>query len=266
MVSPRAQRAPSANRPAIRPSFVPRSAFRLALMGLGVSALTVSSSCAHHARLAPDGPAQRFQADASRVTKIEFEDDFVEGRLVLQALPLGSATRGPLRAKLLGYLLGPSVPLTAERLRQEATELGNTDVFDRVYDSLRDAANLFEPTELWDRPEQAVTAPERDLLAKGARLVLALFGPRGAEQQTALALALLGTVDPKNSEWTDRLEKLLSWSDELGASASDTRGRRNPTAVELLQSALTDWPAPHIADRLVRLLSERRQRFASILG
>src|SRR4051812_35804310 len=87
------------------------------------------ASCAHHPGLAPNGPAQRMQADASRVGAVQFEDDFVEARLVLQALPLGSRERAPLRAKLITYLLGPMKGLSADKLRQEATELGNTDVF-----------------------------------------------------------------------------------------------------------------------------------------
>jgi tetratricopeptide (TPR) repeat protein len=38
------------------------------------------------------------------------------------------------------------------------------------------------------------------------------------------------------------------------------------TAVDLLQTVLADWPTPAVADRLAALLSDRRQKFASILG
>jgi tetratricopeptide (TPR) repeat protein len=229
-----------------------------------LGAVIFAASCAHHPGLAPDGPTQRLQADASRVGQVQYEDDLVEGRLVLQALPLGSPARGPLRAKLVSYLLGPMVGLSADRLRQEATELGNTDVFDRIYDSLRDAANLFEPEDLWATPV-SVSVAERDLLANSSRLVLALFGPRGAEAQTALALGVLATIDPQNREWTDRLDRVMAWMDEAGA-AGEGGGRRNLTAVDLLQTVVGDWPTPTVADRLANLLSDRRQKFTSILG
>jgi tetratricopeptide (TPR) repeat protein len=227
-------------------------------------AITLGVSCAHHRGLVPDGPSQRLQADAARVGVVQYEDDMVEGRLVLQALPLASPARGPLRGKLVSYLLGPMASLSPDRLRQEATELGNTDVFDRIYDSLRDAANLFEPADLWATPAMIGPA-ERELLGATARLVLGLFGPRGAEAQTALALAVLATTDPGNREWTDRLDRLLAWMDEAGATG-DGGGRRSLTAVDLLQTVLADWPTPAVADRLATLLSDRRQKFASILG
>src|SRR3569623_2043713 len=123
---------------------------------LGATLLLTASiglgACAHHPGLAPNGPAQRMQAAASRVGPVQYEDDFVEGRQVMQALPLGSPERAPLRAKLVTYLLGPMKGLSADKLRQEATELGNTDVFDRIYDSLRDATSLYEPQELCATP------------------------------------------------------------------------------------------------------------------
>ena len=222
------------------------------------------ASCAHHPGLAPNGPTQRMQADASRVGAVQFEDDFVEGRLVMQALPLASRERAPLRAKLVTYLLGPMKGLSADKLRQEATELGNTDVFDRIYDSLRDATNLYEPEELWATPV-AISPPERELLAATARLVVGLFGPRGAEAPTALALNVLATIEPQDREWSERIDKLLAWMDEAGA-AGEGASRRSLTAVDLLESVLGDWPTPVVADRLAGLLADRRQKFASILG
>src|SRR5437868_3999331 len=141
------------------------------------------SSLTHHIvgrRATTVGP----QPDAARVGAVEYEDDLVEGRLVLQALPVESTARAPLRAKLVTYLLRPLANLSADQLRQEARDLGNTDVFDRIYDSLRDAVNLYEPVDLWGRPD-GISAAERDLLARSSRLVLALFGPRGAEAQSA---------------------------------------------------------------------------------
>src|SRR5205823_88902 len=119
---------------------------------------------------------------------------------------------------------------------------------------LRDAVNLFEPVDLWGGPE-GISPAERDLLGRSARLVLALFGPRGAEAQSALGLGVLIAVEPQNSEWTSRFDKVLDWTDQAG-TAGEGGARRNLTAVDLLQSVLGDWPAPQVADRLVRLLSD----------
>src|SRR3569832_1406181 len=105
------------------------------------------ASCAHHPGLAPNGPAQRMQADASRVGPVQYEDDFVEGRLVMQALPLGSRERAPLRAKLITYLLAPMKGLSADKLRQEATELGNTGGGGRGGGARRGAAGRGGPRE-----------------------------------------------------------------------------------------------------------------------
>ena len=221
------------------------------------------ASCAHRGAVAPQGPAQRFQDAADRVGGITFEDESVEARLVFQALPATSPARAPLRAKLTRYLLAPVSVLDADHLRQEAGELGTTDVFDRVFESLRDACNLYEPRELWAEPSQ-IPSEERALLVRTARLVLSLFAPRGAESQSALALAVLVTIDPTTREWSERFDKLLAWTDEAGLGAEGA-ARRGLTAVDLLQSVLGDWPAPAVADRLTALFIERQRHFSAIL-
>jgi tetratricopeptide (TPR) repeat protein len=206
----------------------------------------------------------RFQAAATRLANIRFEDEFVEARLVLQALPGSSPERVPLRSRIVRYLLQPVERLDADKLRQEARDLNTTDVFDRIYESLRDAANLYEPRDLWTTPAPAIPEEDRRLLAAGGRLVLTLFAPRGAEQPSALALAVLQTIDPANREWSERLDKLLAWTDEAG-SVLEGNTRRNVTAVDLLQSVLGDWPSPAIADRWAQLYKNRQQRLASLL-
>lgn len=206
----------------------------------------------------------RFQAAATRLATIRFEDEFVEARLVLQALPATSAERGPLRTRIARYLLEPLLRLDAGRLRQEARDLNTTDVFDRIHECLRDAANLYEPEELWASPAPAVPEEDRKLLVASARLTLALFSPRGAEQPSALALAVLQALEPQNREWEDRLDKLLAWTDEAG-SALEGASRRTVTAVDVLQAVLGDWPTPAVADRLTKLFIQRQQRLASIL-
>src|SRR5450432_1069060 len=219
--------------------------------------------CAHRGIPAPEGPGQRFQVAAGRLGGLEFEDEAVEARLVFQALPASSPERAPLRAKLARYFLQPLVALDASRLRQEARDLGTSDVFDRIFESLRDACNLYEPQELWAQPP-AIPPGELELLNRSAQLVLSLFGPRGAESQSALALAVLVTIDPGAREWSERFDRLLAWTEEAGFGA-ENGPRRSLTAVDLLQSVLGDWPAPGVADRLTALYVERQRRFSSIL-
>jgi tetratricopeptide (TPR) repeat protein len=228
-----------------------------------LAATCALAACAHWRAAAPEGPGRRFQTAASQVGTIHFEDESVEARLLFQALPVNSPERAPLRANLTRYLLQPLAALEANRLRQEARELGSTDIFDRLFESLRDACNLYEPKELWAQPT-TVPAAERELLGRAARLVLAVFAPRGAEAQSALALAVLVTVEPERREWTDRFDRLLTWTDEAGF-ASENGPRHSITAVDLLQSVVGDWPAPGVADRLARLYVERQRRFSSIL-
>jgi tetratricopeptide (TPR) repeat protein len=223
------------------------------------------AACSHAGTPPPSGPGARFQAEAARLAEVQFEDQFIEARLVLQALPPGSPQRPPLREKLVRYLLGPLAPLDAERLRREAREIDSDDVYDRVHESLRDAAALYEPSDLTKTPP-AISAAERQLLAHAARLVVALFSPRGAEPQVALALAVLASVNPESPEWTERSERLLAWIDEASTAATESSmPRRGASSVDVLQVVLADFPSPAAADRLAALYSDRQQRFSTIL-
>jgi len=225
--------------------------------------LSTVPSCVHAPAPAPSGPGKRLQATASQVSEVRFEDEFVEARLILQALPLDSDQRPPLRAKLLRYLMTPLLPLNADRVRREATDLGSTDVFERIFEALRDGAGLYEPDELWSA-SLSMPADEKNLLAQAARLSLSIFAPRGAEPEAALSLAVLMTVEPQNHEWGDKFDRLLAWSDEVGASAEPGL-RQSASAVELLQAVLSDWPVPAVANRLSELYTTRQKQFFSIL-
>lgn len=228
------------------------------------------ASCAHRGAAPPAGPGQRFQVEAGRVAAVRFEDEFVEARLVLQALPARSPERAPLRNKLVRYLLQPLWGLDAERLRREARELDSDDVYDRILDSLRDAAGLYEPEDLWTAPT-TIPGDERELLGRAARLVVALFSPRGAEPQVALALAVLVTVAPEVPDWRERMERVLAWTEEAATATEGGRGLRRSaslstaTAVDLLQGVLGDWPSPDVARRLAKLYTDRQHKFSSIL-
>jgi tetratricopeptide (TPR) repeat protein len=232
---------------------------------IGLAALAVVS-CAHRSGPPPSGPTRQLLSDAARIGRVAFEDDFQEARLVLQALPTGAPERHALRERLLHYLLDPVVSLRADVLRREVTELENDDVYERVHGCLRDALGLFEPTELWASPS-TISAAERALLEPAARLVVALYSPRGADQQVALGTAVLATLaggTPAAREWNDRLDQLVRFSDEA-AAASDSGFHRPPGAIEALEAAASDWPSPAVVERLDALYVQRQKKLASAL-
>jgi tetratricopeptide (TPR) repeat protein len=239
----------------------------VALAGLVALVALAGGACAHHAGPPPSGPAKQLLADASHIERIGFEDDYQEAKLVLQALPVGAGERALLRGKLLHYLVDPLLALKPEALRREVTELENDDVYDRIHDSFREALGLFAPSEL-ARAATDVSPAERALLDPAARLVVSVFSPRGADQQVALATAVLATLaapgTPDAKEWSDRLDQLVRWSDEA-ARASDSGFRRPPGAVEALEAAAGDWPAPAIVTRLDALYVQRQKALASAL-
>jgi tetratricopeptide (TPR) repeat protein len=224
------------------------------------------ASCAHRAGWAPTGPAKLLLADASHIGRIAYEDDFQEARLVLQGLPSGVPERRDLRGKLLHYLLDPLLVLKPETLRREVTELENDDVYDRINESFRDALGLFDPSEIANAAA-AISPSERALLDSVAHLVVAVYSPRGADQQVALASAVLATLaggTPDGREWNERLDQLIRWSDEA-ARNSDSGFRRPPGAVEALEAAANDWPAPSVVERLDTLYVQRQKTLASAL-
>src|SRR6185295_7615415 len=179
-------------RPRSLPTGSPRSALPVVLV-VGLSS-ALAAGCAHKMSAAPAGPQKELQAAATQIRTVAFEDDFIEARLVFQALPPGVPERSRLREALVRYLLQPIVALPATELRREARDLENDDVFDRIFESFRDELGLYDPVELWTSdPRTKISPAEQDLLGRAARLVLALFSPRGADTQVALAVAALST-------------------------------------------------------------------------
>jgi len=220
--------------------------------------------CAHQQPPAPAGPGKAIAGEASRVGAIAYEDDFAEARLIFQALPLTSPERVPLRGKLLHYLLDPVLALDPAALRRESRELESDDTYDTVFESFRDALALFDPAELWSQPAR-ITAEERRLLQPAAERVIDLFSPRGGDQQATLGLALLATLSPERGEYGDRLDQVVRWTDEASTIEDRGVGRRSSSAVDALESALGDWPAPAIVSRLDALYVERQKQFSSAL-
>jgi tetratricopeptide (TPR) repeat protein len=235
-------------------------AVRLLFALLGLAALP--AACAHHGPPAPAGPTRQLVGEAERIKQVTYEDDFQEARLVLQALPPGAPQRLALREKLLHYLLDPVLALKLEPVRREVRDLESDDVYDRVNESFRDALGLFDAAEL-----SRLTPAERNLVMPAARFVVAVFSPRGADQQVTLATAVLATLaagTPEGREWNDRLSELVRWTDEAG-NATEPGLRRAPGAVEALEAALGDWPAPVVVERLDAFYTERQKRFTEAL-
>jgi tetratricopeptide (TPR) repeat protein len=229
---------------------------------LGAVVTVLPAACAHKGPPPPSGPTRQLAGEAARISHVNYEDDFQEARLVLQALPPEAPERVTLREKLLHYLLDPVLALKVEPLRREVRELESDDVLDRVNDSFRDALGLFDASEL-----PRITPAERALIVPAAKLVVAVFSPRGADQQVTLATAVLATLlagSPEGREWNDRFGELVRWTAEAGSN-SDAGLRRAPGAIEALEGALADWPAPIVVERLDSLYTERQKRFAEVL-
>jgi tetratricopeptide (TPR) repeat protein len=220
--------------------------------------------CAHQGGTAPAGPGRALASEAGNLGAITYEDDFLEGRLIFQALPTGAPERLALRAKLLHYLLDPVLALKPGQLKRETQELENDDVYDVVFESFRDALALYDPSELWSQPAR-ISAEEARLIRPAAEMVAALFSPRGGDQQVALALAALATLTPDARDVQQRLDEVLRWTDEASMIAERGVSRRASSAVDILEGSLGDWPAPVVVRRLDGLYTDRQRQFSSVL-
>lgn len=237
------------------------------LAALALATALLASSCGHFGR----GPrplsrsAQRYANEASAITKVAFEEDFLEARLVFQALPLEARERGTLRLRLLRYLLGPIAPLDTNRIRKDPFFFGANDELDRVYDSFRDALDLVAPAELWGRGG-GLTAEERALLEGAAMVVIGVFSPRGNELAVATGLYVLATLHPEDPRWRERLDQLFAWI-QMGTQLSMAPGnQRFATSVgEVLDTIANSWPAPPVIERLTIVAFERQEKLANVL-
>ncbi len=247
----------------MRVRLVPTSALvgGVVVVGLAAGLAPGLSGCAHKSAPAPEGPSRALASEAGRIGRIAYEDDFTEARLVFQALPPSASERTALRAKLLHYLLDPVLALNPATLRREVRDLENDDVYDVIFESFRDALALYDPAELWSAPPRIPEAEQR-LLRPAAELVVSVFSPRGGAEQVTLALAALATMQPESREWRDRLDQVISWTEEANA-LGDRGPRKSTSAVDVLEAALGDWPAPAVITRLDGLYIGRQQRVLS---
>jgi tetratricopeptide (TPR) repeat protein len=232
-------------------------------------ASTLAAGCAHGMLGGgqPSRSAQRFAAEAAAFKTVSFEEDFLDARLILQALPLGTAERTTLRTKLVAYLVGPIARLDANQAKSDPALLGNNDEVDRIFESFHDALDLYAAPELWSSGGPNLSADERRLLDLSARAVVTLFSPRGNEQAVATALFVLVSLEPAEKSWRDRLDQLFSWLDTGSQVAAGPGGGRAgvTTASEVLDSVASTWPTSSVVDRLTRAALARQDRLSSAL-
>ena len=228
----------------------------------------VASGCAVRGAGAgkPSEAAMRLANEAAGLAPITSEEDFLEAKFLYQALAQGSDEQPRLRLKMLEFLLGPLANLDAQRLRRDPTILGSDDDFDRLYDSFRDALELFPAPLLWQPEGLAVSDRERSLLGSAARLIVGAYSPRGNELPVVTGLFALQTLEPQNPEWIARVEHVLAWLDtETQVSVGTPGPRTQPTSADILDGVAASWPSPAVVDRVARLATDRQQRLAHML-
>ena len=238
---------------------------RRSLRSAAVLALVAAAGCAH-------GPlgrglsnsAQRFATEAAGIKQVAYEEDFLDARLVLQALPVGSRERDALRVKLVSYLLTPIASMDVERARKDPNYLGSSDDFERLYECFRDALDLYAVGDLWRDGGPKLAPEERALLARAARAVVVLFSPRGNEQAVATGLFVLTSLEPNERAWSERLQQLFAWLD-TGAQMATSARANVTTPVEVLENVATVWPSPPVVDRLTALAIDRQEHLSQSL-
>ena len=225
-----------------------------------------AAGCAHPQSGAPAGPSQHFQTEANHIDGVKFEDDFIEARLIFQALPMGVPERTALRQSLLRYLLDPIVALSADQLRREVRDLENDDIYDRIFESFRDALSFYEPSELW----AAIHAPRSPRPSKTCWRARPSWCSRcsrraGPIRRSRWRWRRWPPSNPRRGSGRDRLSELIRWTEEAGAAGDGSGFRRPTTSADVLESAFGDWPSPALASPLDSLYGERQKKFVSVL-
>lgn len=238
---------------------------RLVVIAVAASAV----ACAHGPRRGArplSSSAQRFAAEAAAISTVAYEEDFMEARLVFHALPLGSRQRAALRGKLLEYILRPIATLPVEAVRKDPAYLGSEDDLERVFESFRDALELYAPPELWNADGLPFSSAERALVTDAANVVVALYSPRGQESAVATALYVVSALHPEDEPTRERLKQLFAWLDtgaRLAPGMSAPRGVTTPA--EVLEAVAAVWPIRPVVDRLAQSGIARQEQLATAL-
>lgn len=225
------------------------------------------AACAHH-QVAPKPPlsnvAQTYARLANETGQPRVEEEFLEARLTFQTLPVYAPERQALRSRLLAYLLAPLEATSAETLRGTSDGLVNAEYDKQVLACFQDALTLFHPAEL----AQELPLPDADhkRLMHIANLVRTLFGAQGAEGESALALAVLGVLEPKEPRWARELQDVLSWAEDgKRIAAGNSQLEAPPSPKRLLEEATWRWPSPALVRRLSRTFVDRHEHLTGRL-
>lgn len=237
------------------------------LQSVGAGLVVALTACAHHPE-APKPPlstvAQRYAMQAEAIATPQAEEDFLEARLVFQALPVYAPQRKALRSRLVEYLLGPIEKLGAEDLKGDAEGLVNAEYDQQALSSFQDALGLFHPVELTGELE--LPASDRARLHHAAELVATVFGARGAEAESALSLAVLAKLEPKNSRWAAQLDEVLAWAEDgKQIAAGNAQLDAPPSPRRILESTAWSWPTPNLTRRLAETVATRYQQLTGRL-
>ena len=224
--------------------------------------------CAHTSEPPPVGPGRALAGRGRRASaRIAYEDDFLEARLRLPGAAGGRARSGSRCARSC------STTCSIRCSRSSRTTSGARRASSRattsttsVFESFRDALALFDPARALEPAGPRDPPEERACCGRRPRLVIALFSPRGGDEQVTLALAALATLAP-DAGTTGRSGSIRCCTGPTRRALLGDRGgmRRSASAVDALESALGDWPAPVVVLRLDALYIERQQRFSSVL-
>jgi tetratricopeptide (TPR) repeat protein len=206
-----------------------------------VAAPLALAACAHspHTRAtSPSSPTAI--APAGPVKPISNEDDYAAARSEYDALLLHAPERAPRRAALETWLL--------KQLREDI-DRGHLE---EAYEQLKQAATLWDPEELADKPKD-------DALRDGAVRIEQAFRKRGAHEEVVVALMLEMSLAPGDAGVRGRYDEVTSWLRAGGATESeagatiDGRGR----VIDDLETVSHLWPSPFVVDELTRLYFER---------
>ncbi len=173
---------------------------------------------------------------------------YTEGERAYRRLPAADPQRGPLRDKLIDYLVARAA------LDQAAEE------YEGAVEKLAAITSLYRPEELAPELNPAIAGLASYIRARGER--------RGDEGRVLAALWVQKQLNAKAGKKTDASEQyniLRRWSDEsrkdLGGVTEHLTG-----LIDVMEEHARLTPAPEVLAALADLYLERRQKLVATLG
>lgn len=205
---------------------------------LGLMLLLSLAGCARHAT-ASEGTTP------IKLPPTLDERSYVEGERAFRRLPPTDPQRGPLREKLIQYLLSKAA------LDQAADE------YEGAVEKLAAVTSLYRPEELEKELSPKLSELARYVRSRGER--------RGDEGRVLAALWVQKQIHPKDPEPREQYDILRRWSDEsrkdLGGVTEHLTG-----LIQVMAEHARLTPAPEVLAALADLYLERRQKLVATLG